>query len=379
MNSTNVKALWLFTSQENCEFLYKKLVRYWNDPRATKAIYLNLPAWMQHFAAKLRRELMYTESVEHDVQGVLNAANDRFLGEMIEFISKNVLFEQERAGLTNGSVYNWNDGRNVKAQSIIARLPRTVVNDRDSHTTSTRMVQPRTTRIPADKNNEQKSTMDVLDSWRYPYHGRNVRDDIPGDTDTDGCDVSSVSRANVVTGDGFYFQGVEQDTNNVQAVKENTSYAIETMMNDPMIQLLNRRDDKYGTSDAQPQSDVRLWTEAWNPVDDSDPVQEKHYMERRVMRSYNVAGRVDPRNIGKNGVPVGGIRTDDSADAQIPFWRKTVQHRHVDYTAKDALSGYVERGNMQHGFPMNDLICRVEDNRRTHQAGGVKPFSFDCE
>lgn len=372
MNSTNRHALWLFTSQENCQFLWGVLASYWNDPRSTAALRRNLPDWMMNYAERQRRALMYTEAKhDPDVQRELNALNDLFIAETIKFVEENVLYARERASLLNDDVYNWNDGRVAKAQSVISKLAQQVVQDRDSNTVIQRRERPRSTHVAG----ESESTMAVLDSWRYPARGRMIRDDVPGDTDRDDACVDpkldSTTVANVVTGDGFYFQGVEPDTFGVQRRNEMSDNAVNMMMNDPKVQLLNRHDRKYGNGrdsrapDAMPQSDVRLWSTPWAPVDESDPTQLDRFMNRRIMRS---------QNMGCDG----RIRTDDSADAQIPWYRRAIQHRQVDMNTKTSLDGNIERGCHQRGFDMSSLLCRVEDNRRVNQAAGVAPFRFEC-
>lgn len=356
MNKYNVKVLSVFTSPSNEEWLYLTIISYFNDPTVAKNLSQMMRSWLWNFAKRQEKEMMYSEAVmESDIHSQVNCLNDMFLAETITMIKRDLLHADLRDNLTNNNVHHYNDGRAVRAQSAISRMPRQVVNDRDS--SCVKLMDRRPAGPP--------STKEILDSWRYTARGRNVREDVAGDTNEDGL-LASGERANIAVGEGFYYQGevdtdhVDRDRHGVEMPRENTNNHIKTMLNDPKVQLLNRRAcGKYGSASSDPEGNVRLWNNAWNFVDDSDPSEERRYMEKRVFRSYN-----------------GG--TGESAADQIPWYRKAIQRRHVDVTAKDALSGNVERDCHVRGYDMSSLYCRVADNQRQHRADSVKPFRFEC-
>lgn len=358
MNKYNVLVLNQFNSPQNVAMLERVLVRHFNDAGVANVIHKLMPSFMQHYSRKAANDLMYSTPVaESDIYSQVNCLDDAFLADRIEFIKQNILRADDRDNLTNNNVYVVNDGRVATAESIVRKMPRQVVNDRNSHC------------VNVVKEGGQ-SANDRLQSWRYPTRGREIREDVAGDDCTDGnlADTrhETAGRANVYIGDGFQFRGGSGESDQrdcdrfgVEGRRENTNYAVETMLNDPKVQLLNRRTCKYGAYDSMPEANVRLWSDDRGFVDESDPSQMRQYMNRRVFRTWN------------------GAQGDNVAD-QIAPWQKWIHKRHVDMKDVTSLKGNVERDNHVRGYDMSSLHCRVEQNRRQNQAASVHPFKFEC-
>jgi hypothetical protein len=348
MNKYNVKVLSDFTSNENKTWLYMTIVDYFKDKSVARIVSKTIHGWLWNFAKRMEQEMMYSEAVvETDIRSQVNCLNDTFIAETIEMIKRDLLQADLRDDLTNNNLHHYNDGRAVRAQSAISRMPRQVVNDRDSSCVKM---------VPGRKPGPA-TTQEILESWRYTARGRNIREDVAGDGDSDDM-LASGERANIAVGQGFYFQGGvdgEHDRHGVEAVRENTNNHSKTMMSDPKVQSLNQGGNGSGSS----RGDPKLWNNAWSVVDESNEAERTRYANQRITRSYN-----------------GG--TGDSAADQVPWWRRSIQHRHVDMTAKDALSGYVERDCHVRGYDMSSLYCRVADNQRQHREDSVYPFSFRC-
>jgi hypothetical protein len=306
---------------------------------------------------------MYSTPVcESDIWSQVNSLNAEFLADRIEFIKETMLHLTKRDNLTNNNTFAVHDDRAAKASSIIAKQPRQVVNDRHSDMVN----------LERGGKRDKKS---ILNEWRYAQRGRLLRDDVPGDSSRDSVlvhpgkniDNTTGERASVMIGDGYHFRGGSGETDcrdsdmfHLESPQENTNYALETMINDPKVQLLNRRTCKYGEYDSMPEANIRLWNSPWSFVDESDQSETKRYMERRVFRTWN----------GKHG---------DNVIDQLPPWQVWIHRRHVDMKDTVSMDGNVERGNHIRGYDMSQLKCRVDANRCQYQDASYKPFRMACD
>ena len=188
---------------------------------------------------------------------------------------------------------------------------------------------------------------------------------------------------NTMAGDG-------NSTGKAHYYEEGTDYAIDTFMNDPKIQLLNSEpckrkfDDKryvggcdQSSVDSSPQYNVKLWATPFSFIDESNPKMFNRYMNRRTFRDWtgNTApadkdgceGNTTDRPCSRDGYYGSGGVQGDSADAQIPWWRRNMHHRNYDRCNLDGLEGYVERGYMDRPWDMSTANCRVEANARQYR------------
>jgi len=348
MNEDNVLVLNRFTSRDNVRMLEQVLTRHFGEGLAG-TIHSNMNMFIGHFIDKVAKELLLNrQGMRANIVDHVNTLNDYFLSDRIEFIRGSMLNVDKRDRLLNNNVYAYNDGHAAVSMTSTRNLPRQVVCDTDSR-----------------KIVSKCEPCDELTRWRYPSRGVTLREDTSGDVY--GGDTGGV-RANMYTGDGYQFRG-GTGTDDVREgnrfgfddVAENSDNAINMMMNDPKVQLLNRVDDncKYGKADSMPQSNNRLWSSDGTFVDENNQAEMDRYMKRRVFRSWDGSKQ-------------------ETAAAQIPWWRKSIQHRHVDRDVKDALGGNVERNGMQRGHDMESLYCRVDANRETQRASAVAPFVFKC-
>lgn len=130
---------------------------------------------------------------------------------------------------------------------------------------------------------------------------------------------------------------------------------------------------KEFNGDAPNPNDIKFWTtKAQGPIDESNPVEFKRYMDRRLFRTYNAA-RPLQYLLDDSVQP---ITACDSAAAQIPFWRKAVHQRPYERNVDEALSGR-EFDYKTYAYDMSSLYCRIaRDTTDRNAACGVPKSRF---
>jgi hypothetical protein len=102
----------------------------------------------------------------------------------------------------------------------------------------------------------------------------------------------------------------------------------------------------------QPQNNVRIWQDTNGPVDEANQEEFKHYMNRRLFRSYNRG-----KYYGGSCIPQG-----DSAADQIPFYERALYNRYYERDVEESIGGF-ERDNLQRKHDLNSLRCRVDKQK----------------
>src|SRR5581483_3084380 len=194
--------------------------------------------------------------------------NMRFLDDRKRFITQYVMNEDTRKQLIGLSTWQYNDGSSASARSVVAAMPRSVICDKDSSLQITR-------------------EDSMLGAWYYPASACQMRDDTVGDRGQCNSDfakkldcatgpdprgltggkkhgfpaVDNGSRrhstsccceqcngrvANLPTGDGFRFEGIDLEPGVYQTRFESwdqepeySSQHFDRLLNTPYIQTMN--------------------------------------------------------------------------------------------------------------------------------------------
>ncbi len=184
-------------------------------------------------------------------------------------------------------------------------------------------VERRDTRI---KYSDQ--TDEILESWRNPRRGVQMRDDSAGTTCVGKKPTFSFDcePAELMTDKRFINHAVQGN----KSVLTNKQESLPLDMNHfHHTQFMNS---------IQKHNDNILWAKGSQFTDD-----EQRLLDREVFRSVN------PSN----------TQHTDSTAAQIPFYRKSIQHRYNERDVDESIGGF-ESGCLNRGYDMNSLYCRID-------------------
>lgn len=370
MNKHNLATINLFWDVRNIDELHRRLIlAFHGHPKVKLFLHTNMVTLVSNFLKQVNKDFLYTKIVKKpDINDQLACLNGTFLKYTSEFISRDLLREDQAVRSSGRDMCTMSDGVSASSRGVVADADRLKLCD-----TNTTLVQ----RVPDGRT---QTADQCLQAWRYPRRPVELRDDSVGTlnvptANTTGGQCTTNYRPPTINwfdeGTEINDYGKERMTN-----ESDTAYVashdydqLDRLLSMPKIQLLNGNNSTKSPYD--PQSNVKLWADGNSFVDASDPEAMTRMMNKKTFRSYYGNGYSCPPSTCDGNY--GNNVADDTA-CQIPWYERKLYNRYYERDVEENIGGFERTSHQSMAHDMSTLRCRVdkqkEINHRNYKFNG---------
>lgn len=193
----------------------------------------------------------------------------------------------------------------------------------------------------------------ILESWKHPTRGVQMRDDAAGmsghkdlreDHGRNNINYHNSNSQQDQLLSTNYSTSLNFRSDSQQSFNPSEPHHIDALLNNQRTKSLN--------------NNKKLWQDDNGVIDEANPEAMDKYMNRSLFRSYATSKTMMPSMTTTTDDYGNIIPFSDQTGAQIPFYRKALHSRQYERDVEENVGGF-EYGNMQRGHDTNSQICRL--------------------